>query len=149
MRFVIGLGFGVNRKIDVRTHLTYRDVLVRRMRDRLGGPHADAVLMRVLIRGEKDGTPKTLVFEMVEQYDKASDLTAIMRCTSLPTVEIVRLIAQNQMVGGGASVPEHVVPRDQYYDALVEQGLNVSKKWYDGHVDVTDLEPMQPSEAAS
>ena len=149
MRFVIGLGFGANRKIDVRTHLTYRDVLVRRMRDRLGGPHADAVLMRVLIRGEKDGDPKTLVFEMVEQYDKKSDLTAIRQCTSVPTVEIVRLIAQNQMPGGGASVPEHVVPRDQYYEALVEQGLNVSKKWYDGYVDVTDLEPMQPSGAPS
>jgi saccharopine dehydrogenase-like NADP-dependent oxidoreductase len=149
MRFVIGLGFGTNRKIDVRTHLTYRDVLVRRMRDRLGGSHADAVLMRVLIRGQKDGAAKTLVFEMVEKYSEASDFTAIMRCTSVPTVEIVRLIAQNQMPGGGASVPEHVVPRAPYYEALVDQGLNISKQWHDGHVDVTDLEPMQPTGAES
>lgn len=149
MRFVMGLGFGRSQKIDVRTHLTYRDVLVRRMRDRLGGPHADAVLMRVLIRGEKDGTAKTLVFEMVEQYDKASEFTAMMRCTSVPTVAIVRLIAQGHMPGGGAAVPEHVVPREQYYEALADRGLNVSMEWYDGHREVTDLEPMEAPTATT
>lgn len=149
MRFVMGLGFGRNQKIDVRTHLTYRDVFVRRMRERLGGPHADAVLMRVLIRGQKNGTAKTLVFEMVEKYDEESDFTAIMRCTSLPTVGIVNLIGQHQIPGGGVAAPEHVVPREQYYRDLVDRGLNISMEWYDGHIDVTDLEPMVPSEASS
>ena len=51
MRFLIGLGFAERQKIDVRTHLTYRDVLMRRMRRRMGGEHEDAVLMRVLIKG--------------------------------------------------------------------------------------------------
>lgn len=149
MRFVMGLGFGEKRKIDVRTHLTYRDVLVRRMRDRLGGTYADAVLMRVLIQGQKDGQAKTLVFEMIEQYNDETDFTAIMRCTSIPTVSIVRMIAQNQVSGGGASVPEQVVPRQEYYEALTERGLNISTRWYDGHIDVTNLQPMQASEAGS
>jgi len=122
MRFVIGLGFGRERKIDVRTHLTYRDVLVRRMRDRLGGKHADAVLMRVLIQGRKNNEPKTLVFEMIERYNEDTDFTAMMRCTSIPTVAVVCLIAQNQVPGGGAAVPENVVPREQYYeDAVVRR----------------------------
>lgn len=149
MRFLIGLGFGEKRKIDVRTHLTYRDVLVRRMRARLGGRYADAVLMRVLIRGQKEGAPKTLVFEMIERYNEETDFTAIMRCTSIPTVAIVRLIAQNQVPGGGAAVPEQVVPKAAYYEAIVERDLNISMRWYDGHVDVTDLQPMQAPEARS
>jgi saccharopine dehydrogenase-like NADP-dependent oxidoreductase len=149
MRFIMGLGFGRSQKIDVRTHLTYRDVLVRRLRNRLGGPHADAVLMRVLIRGQKDGADKTLVFEMVEQYDKESDFTAMMRCTSIPTVATVCLIGQHQIPGGGASVPENVVPREDYYAELADRGLNISMQWYDGHVEVTDLESLQASKAAS
>ena len=149
MRFMMGLGFGRSQKIDVRTHLTYRDVLVRRLRNRLGGPHADAVLMRVLIRGQKDGTDKTLVFEMVEQYDKESDFTAMMRSTSIPTVATVCLIGQHQIPGGGASVPENVVPREDYYAELADRGLNISMQWYDGHVEVTDLESLHASNAAS
>lgn len=148
MRFVIGLGFGEKRKIDVRTHLTYRDVLVRRMRACLGGTYADAVLMRVLIRGQVDNQPKTLVFEMIERYNEEKDVTAMMRCTSIPTVAIVRLIAQNKVPGGGAAVPELMVPREAYYEAIVERGLNISMRWYDGHVDVTDLHPMQEAPKA-
>ncbi len=149
MRFVMGLGFGEKRKIDVRTHLTYRDVLVRRMRACLSGKYADAVLMRVLIQGQKDGESKTLVFEMIERYDETTDFTAIMRCTSIPTVALVRLLAQNKISGGGAAVPEEVVPREAYYQALTERGLNISMHWYDGHVDVTDLQPMQARETSS
>ncbi len=145
MRFVIGLGLGEQRKIGVRTHLTYRDVLVRRLRDRLGGLHADAVLMRVLIHGEKGGQPKTLVYEMVERYDEASSLTAMMRCTSIPTVAVASLIAQQKVPGGGAAVPEEVVPREEYFQSVADRGLDINAQWYDGYVDVQKREPLEPA----
>ena len=67
----------------------------------------------------------------------------------LTSVSIVRLIAGNKVPGGGASVPEHVVPREAYYEALANRGLNISTRWYEGHVNVTDLQPLQTSEAES
>jgi saccharopine dehydrogenase-like NADP-dependent oxidoreductase len=145
MRFVIGLGLGEQRKIGVRTHLTYRDVLVRRLRDRLGGLHADAVLMRVLIHGEKDGQPKTLVYEMVERYDEDTSLTAMMRCTSIPTVAVASLIAQQKVPGGGAAVPEEVVPREEYFQSVADRGLDITARWFDGYVDVQTCEPLAPA----
>jgi saccharopine dehydrogenase-like NADP-dependent oxidoreductase len=149
MRFVIGLGFGQERKIGVRTHLTYRDLLVRRMRERLSGDYEDAVLMRVAVQGEKDGAPKTLVYEMVERYNEDDDLTAMMRCTSIPVVVVAKMIAGHTISEGGARVPEAIVPKEAYCDALRTHGLNITETWHDGHVRITDKQPADAAPATS
>lgn len=138
MRFILGLGFGEQRSIDVRTHLTYRDVLVRRMRRRLGGKYEDAVLLRVLIRGRQKGAEKTLVYEMVERYDAENDLTAMERSTSIPAAAVAVLLARGEIDHGGAAPPEDIVPREAYCESLIKRGLNITTEWYDGHVEVTD-----------
>jgi saccharopine dehydrogenase-like NADP-dependent oxidoreductase len=138
MRFIMGLGLGEDRKIGVRTHLTYRDILVRRMRERLGGDYEDAVLLRVLVRGERDGHPATVVYEMVERYDETTHQTAMMRCTAVPTVVTALLLAREESVsGGGADVPENVLPRDRFLDEVAERGVDVRREWHDDFRDVT------------
>jgi len=144
MRFVIGLGLGEDRKIGVRTHLTYRDVLVRRMRDRLGGQYEDAVLMRIVIHGEKDGREQSLVYEMIERYDETTRQTAMMRATAIPTVAVAHLLADREHVSsGGAGVPESVVPHDVYTRLIADRGLNVRKHWHEGYVSVSDQTSLQ------
>jgi saccharopine dehydrogenase-like NADP-dependent oxidoreductase len=142
MRFVMGLGLGEASKVDVRTHLTYRDLLVRRLRDRLGGDYEDAVLLRVLLRGQKDGRAQTLVYEMVERYDEARGMTAMMRCTSIPTAVIATLVAGPEVTGGGADVPENIIPHDAFLDGIRARGLDIQTIWHEGHVEVTALEPL-------
>lgn len=147
MRFLIGLGFGQDRKIGVRTHLTYRDLLVRRMRDRLSGDYEDAVLMRVMVQGIKDGDPKTLIYEMIERYDEEHNLTAMMRCTSLPIVVVAKMIAGRTISGGGADVPEAIVPKDKYCEALKTYGMEIKESWHDGHVRITDKQESSKAPA--
>jgi saccharopine dehydrogenase-like NADP-dependent oxidoreductase len=137
MQFLLGLGFGEARSIDVRTHLTYRDVLVRRMRQRLGGAYEDAVLMRVLIQGLRDGRPQTLLFEMVDRYEPTRGMTAMRRCTSLSTAVVAYLIAAGAVPGGGAAPPENVVPHDRFCGLVADRGLPITTTWHDGYVDVT------------
>ena len=137
MRFLLALGFGERRSIDVGTHLTYRDVLVRRMRQRLGGTYEDAVLLRVLVQGRKDGQDRTLVYEMIERFDAATGESAMKRCTSIPIAAVAVLVAAQQIPGGGAAPPEHVVPRDDYFRLITERGLIISSTWYEGHRAVT------------
>jgi len=138
MRFIMGLGLGEDRKIGVRTHLTYRDILVRRMRDRLGGDYEDAVLLRVLVRGELNGAPTTIVYEMVERYDESAHQTAMMRCTAVPTVVSALLLAREQSVsGGGADVPENVLPRDRFLDEVADRGLDIRREVHEGYREVT------------
>lgn len=136
MRFLLGLGFGEERSIDVGTHLTYRDVLSRRMRQRLGGSHEDAVLLRVLLKGKIAKKKRTLVYELIERFDVSRHVTAIQRCTSVPTAIVAQLIAANDVPGGGARPPENVVPKDHFLKLLAERGLNISTTWHDGYVDV-------------
>jgi lysine 6-dehydrogenase len=138
MRFILGLGFADKQTIDVRTHLTYRDLLVRRLRQRLGGEYQDAVLLRVLIQGQKEGRACTLVYEMVDLYDEQEKLTAMMRCTSIPTALVAYLVATGRVPGGGARPPELVVPREEYCRMLADRGLHVHTQWYDGYRDVTN-----------
>ena len=148
MRFVLALGFGEKRKIDVRTHLTYRDVLLRRMRQRLGGEHEDAVLLRVLIKGKQNGQERSLVYELIERYDEEAGETAIKRCTSIPTATVAVFIASKRVPGGGAAPPEDILPREEYLRAIEEQGLKVNTYWHDGYVDVTQPGPAITSDAA-
>lgn len=138
MRALLDLGFGEARNIDVRTHLTYRDILIRRMRQRLGGTYEDAVLLRVLIKGKKDRTKKTLVYEMVDRYDQDAQMTAMKRCTSIPAAAAAFLVASGAVRGGGAAPPENVLPRKTFLDAIGERGLDIQARWYEGYVDVRD-----------
>ena len=137
MRFILGLGFGEDRIIDVRTHLTYREVLMRRMRERLGGRCEDAVLLRVVIHGQKDGRNQTLVYEMVDHFDARHNMTAIERCTSIPAATVALTLAAGALEGGGAAPPENVLPKETYYKTLIDQGLAISEKWHDGYVGAT------------
>jgi len=144
MRFIMGLGLGDDRKIGVRTHLTYRDILVRRMRERLGGEYEDAVLLRVLVRGERDEGPATIVYEMIERYNESTRETAMMRCTAVPTVVSALLLAREQSVsGGGADVPENVLPRDRFLEEVAERGLDVRHEWYDDFREIGTKMPLE------
>ncbi len=138
MRALLSLGFGEARNIDVRTHLTYRDVLVRRMRQRLGGVHEDAVLLRVVVKGVREGRKRTLVYQMVERYNPEFKMSAMKRCTSIPAAVATVLIAGGKVKGGGAGPPENVLPRSKYLNMLSERGLTVSTEWHDGWVDVSN-----------
>jgi len=148
MRFIMGLGLGEERKIGVRTHLTYRDVLVRRMREYLGGDYEDAVLLRVLVRGELEGAPKTIIYEMIERYDETVQETAMMRCTAIPTVVAALLLAREESVsGGGADVPENVLPRDRFLDEVADRGLNIRREVLDGYREVTAKRQLEGEHA--
>ena len=138
MRFLIGLGFADSRKIDARTHLTYRDVLIRRLKEKLGGSFEDVVLLRVLVHGIKEGQSRTVVFEMIEYGDKEHEISAIQRCTGIPAVAAACLIASKSVHGGGASSLEQVVPPESYLQLIHEQGLSIRTQWFDGKVDITD-----------
>jgi lysine 6-dehydrogenase len=140
MRFLLGLGFAEPRSVDVRTHLTYRDILARRLAQRLGGHYQDVVLLRVLVNGIVDGQEKSLVYEMIDQYDEVNGRTAIQRCTSFPAATIATMLAAGEIGGGGVNPPEFVVPGEGFRDLLRERGMPITKTWVDGAVRVSEAQ---------
>lgn len=129
LRSVLALGFGEDTSVDVRTHLTYRDLLVRRLRERLGGPYEDAVLMRTRIEGVVEGQPRALVYELTALYDAERGLSAVQRCTAFPAAAVAVLLASGLVPGGGAAPPERILPKDPFFEALAERGLRIEERW--------------------
>lgn len=144
MAFLLGLGLGDDRSVDVLTHLTFRDILARQLRKRLGGKYADAVLLRVLIRGTVGGEKKTLVYEMTDLYDDELEMTAMRRCVSIATTAIAVMVASGSVDGGGAAPPERIIPRQDFIDAVIDRGLDIKSKWFDGHIGLNQL-PEAPA----
>ncbi len=138
IRFLLALGLAENRSIDVRTHLTYRDVLLRRMRLHLVTDARDVLLARVLVRGTRDGRPQTLVYELQQDYDDATERSAIRQATGIVTAALAVMLGRGDIPGGGAAPPEMVLDRGAYLAAVREAGLDVRETWYDGHRSVGD-----------
>lgn len=141
IQFLLALGLADTTSIDVRTHLTYRDVLLRRMRQRLGVRQRDVLLVRVLVRGTRpSGETETLVYELVETFDEATDTTAMHRCTAIPAATLALLLASGAVPGGGAATPEMLPGLPAYLDALHDRGLDVQERVYPGLRDISHPE---------
>jgi len=129
MRFVVDLGLAEKQSLDVRTHLTYRDVLVRRLKQRLGGAYDDAVLLRIEIDGVRDGETGTLTYEMVDRCDTEAGLTAMQRCTGFPAATAVMLLANKALAGGGVGAADQVLPRGPFLERLAQRGIRAQERW--------------------
>ena len=129
MRFVLDLGLAEKQSLDVRTHLTYRDVLVRRLRQRLGGAYDDAVLLRIEVDGTRGGDAGVLVVEMVDRCKPADGLTAMQRCTGFPAATAAVMLGQRTLPGGGVGAADQVLPRDPFLARLAARGIAAQRHW--------------------
>lgn len=139
MSFMLALGFAEKRLVDVGTHLTYRDILARRIRQRLSGSPDDAVLLRVLINGRVNGQDKALLYEMTEIHNDGDDMTAVKRCIGASVGILAAMLANGEVEGTGASTPEFVIPTKRFLEQLRMYGLEPRIRWFDKHLDINHL----------
>lgn len=87
------------------------------------GEKQDAVLLRVLVSGMKDGEKQTHQFELTTYKDMERQVTAMARATAT-TISIVA-----QMIGGkviqktGVCPPETIVPGKEYIEELAKRNV--------------------------
>ena len=129
MQAILALGFGADKSIDVQTHLSYRDLLVRSLRRTITGPYHDAVVVRIVLEGQKDGEARALTYELIDRYDEDSDFTAMQRSTSFPAASIAFLLASGAVAGGGAAPPEHIIPKAPFFANLAAHDLDITERW--------------------
>ncbi len=139
MQFAVALGLANTQNVDVRTHHTHRSLFVKQLQRTIPQDQPDAMLLRVLITGTKDGKPQSLVAEMQETYDATQNVTAMKRCTAVSVASVAELLVSPHLSGGGAAPPERILPVDLFFDLLREHGLHIKTTW---HEDTVDL--MQP-----
>lgn len=129
MRFLLDLGMADSTVLDVRTHLTYRDVLVRRLRQRLGGAYEDAVIVRVDAEShpENEAAGETRMIRLVDRFDDASGLSAMQRCTAFPAASAAFALASGEAPGGGHESLEEVISAETILADLAERGIEIER----------------------
>jgi len=108
------------------TRVVPRDVAVTVMRQRLTQPDGkDLVALRVIVSGLHGGKPATCTFELVDRYDEARGISAMMRCTGYSLSITGMMQVRGEVRGAGVLTPDEAMPAERYIKELKERGVEI------------------------
>ncbi|MFQ6046732.1 MAG: saccharopine dehydrogenase C-terminal domain-containing protein, partial [Gemmatimonadales bacterium] len=93
------------------------------------GDEEDVTLLRVVVSGREGNEPTTHVFEMVDHYDSATNLTSMARTTGFPASIAAQMIADGTIGERGVLFPEDLFGGELFeplMGALAEKGVVVT-----------------------
>lgn len=124
------VGFASMEPVTVGTNvMTSREMFLELLSRKLAGDSPDVVLMRVTISGVREKKKQTLVFELVDSFDKNDNITAMMRTTSYPTSVIAQQIATGTIRVRGVRTPEQCVPLQPFLSELQNRRVSIAETW--------------------
>jgi lysine 6-dehydrogenase len=111
--------------VDVKgTMVSPRDVAIAQMQPRLYKKDSpDLVALRVVVSGSKGGTPQTHTFELVDKFDAATGISAMMRSTGFSLSITGQLQAEGVVTPMGVHTPDECVPGARYVQELAKRGV--------------------------
>lgn len=124
--FDIGLASTKPRSIH-DSYVTPRDVLISLLQDKLPSEGEDVVLLKVIGEITKNGEKKIVTFEMIDFFDKSTNLSAMMRTTGFPVSITADLIASEKIKSRGVFTPEEIVPSRLFIDELEKRNINIKE----------------------
>ncbi len=125
MESIRGLGLLDTAAVDVKgQQVVPRDVFVRVAGEVLRKGKPDLVALRVVVTGTKDGQRSTRAWEVVDHYDHARGITAMMRTTGY-TLSITGQLQVTGAIAPGVHTPDECVPAARYFEMLAERGVMV------------------------
>jgi len=129
MTAIRALGFLDLEPLDVKgVRVVPRDVAIALMKPRLTRPEGrDLVVVRVVVRGEKEGRPAARAWEVVDFYDEAHGITAMMRTTGY-SLAITGLMQARGEIPAGVRTADECVPAEPYLAALAARGITVRER---------------------
>jgi len=122
------LGFFGNDPQEVDgTDVVPRALSVHLLREHLSFDEPDVVLLRVSARGTIAGETREICYEMIDNYDTASGLSAMMRTTGFPIAQIAFMLANGEITAHGALPQETCVPTQPFLSGLLAHGLRIER----------------------
>jgi lysine 6-dehydrogenase len=113
--------------VDVKgARVSPRDLAVAVMAPRLTKPEGkDLVALRVTVRGRKNGSEKTVKFELVDRYDETRGISAMMRTTGYSLSITGQMQARGEVQPPGVHTPDECMPAERYIDELRKRGIDI------------------------
>lgn len=113
--------------IDGKT-MRIRDVMKAYLSPQLQlGKKADAVLLRVLVSGDKDGAHLTYEYDLITEKETSNNITAMARATANTVSIVAQMIGTGLISKRGVYPPEKIVPGEQYIQELKKRGVNIQE----------------------
>ncbi|HET9948452.1 MAG TPA: saccharopine dehydrogenase C-terminal domain-containing protein [Longimicrobiales bacterium] len=127
------LGLFSTEEIDVKgCRVRPRDVFIAVASPVLRRPEGrDLVALRVVVEGTRGGARTCVTYELLDRYDDALGVTAMMRTTGYSLAAVARLQAEGG-IASGAWTPEECVPAEAYVAALAERGIRIERRLIEG-----------------
>jgi lysine 6-dehydrogenase len=113
--------------VDVKgTKVVPRDAFIASVMPKLFKPKGrDLVALRVIVEGTKGGKPASRTFEMVDRYDEAHDVSAMMRTTGYSLSITGLMQVRRQAKPPGVHTPDECMPAREYIDELKKRGVEI------------------------
>ena len=89
------------------------------------GDKDDAVLLRVVVSGIKDGEPTSFEYEMITYKDRENQVTAMARATANTISTVAQLIGNGTISKKGVHPPEQIVPGDVYMKEMGKRDVYI------------------------
>lgn len=91
------------------------------------GDRDDAVLLRVVVSGLKDGEQTTYQYEMATFKDREHNVTAMARATANTISVVAQLIGNGVITKKGVYPPEQSVPGDIYIEEMAKRDVHIKE----------------------
>ncbi len=91
------------------------------------GDKEDAVLLRVIVKGVKDGEDTVYSYEMATRKDPLSGETAMARATANTISVVAQMIGNGVIAKHGVYAPELIVPGDLYIKEMAARGVEIKE----------------------
>ena len=91
------------------------------------GTKPDAVLLRVIVAGEKAQQQVTYEYEMVVRKDMTNNETAMARATANTISVVAQMIGEGAITKRGVFAPETIVPGETYIKEMAKRGVVIKE----------------------
>jgi lysine 6-dehydrogenase len=127
MEAIRDLGLLDLNPVDVRgVKVAPRDLFTTVVAPRLTKPTGrDLVALRVIVEGTKDGKTKRAGWELLDYYDEAHGISAMMRTTGYSLSIIGQMQARGEIEPPGVWTPDECVPAAPYIRELERRGVHI------------------------
>ena len=104
-----------------------RELLSQLLIEKLTMGGKDSVLVRVEMTGKKDGSSRTVRYQIIDYGDELNKLTAMMRLTSFPISVVAQMLSDGTITKKGACPQEVCVPPAKFISELEKKGIRIEK----------------------
>jgi lysine 6-dehydrogenase len=127
MRPIRELGLLSDEQIVVRGQTVKpRDVFIASVHPKLHKPAGrDLVALRVEVTGKNGGKPARAGFQLLDYYDEAHGISAMMRTTGYSLSITGQMQVDGRISAKGVHVPDEAMPFGPYVAELAKRGINV------------------------